>query len=312
MIKPSVPKNEIQRLNSLHQLNLNVVPEERFDRMTRIARKLFDVPYALISLVDFNHQWFKSCEGLNFRETARDISFCGHAILQDKIFIVENAAQDPRFWDNPLVIQEPFIRFYLGCPLKVEEECNIGTLCLLDNKPRSLSSIDLDVLRDFADMVQADLKSTQLSTIDELTGLTNRRGFIAIANHVFNLCIRDEKPMSLLFFDLDNFKSVNDSYGHLEGDRVLNLFAQALMHNFRGSDVIARLGGDEFCVFCSGVDNKNIVILLQRFDESMKKSENQISYSVGCIQYDEARHASIHELLQDADRKMYQNKHNKI
>ncbi|MFM5486675.1 GAF domain-containing protein, partial [Aeromonas veronii] len=118
MQSPVVPDNERLRLDALRRLAILDSPaEERFDRITRMARNMFDVPIALVSLVDENRQWFKSCCGLPVLETPRDISFCGHAILGEELFVVEDAAQDPRFSDNPLVTGEPHIRFYAGHPL---------------------------------------------------------------------------------------------------------------------------------------------------------------------------------------------------
>ena len=119
MKTPEFPPNEVARLQTLRSLDILDSPqEERFDRLTRMARRLFDVPIALVSLVDDNRQWFKSCAGLSVSETGRDISFCGHAILGEGIFIIPDAASDERFHINPLVVNEPTIRFYVGCPLR--------------------------------------------------------------------------------------------------------------------------------------------------------------------------------------------------
>ncbi|WP_461605861.1 GAF domain-containing protein, partial [Aeromonas allosaccharophila] len=143
MQSPVVPDNEPLRLDALRRLAILDSPaEERFDRITRMARNMFDVPIALVSLVDENRQWFKSCCGLPVLETPRDISFCGHAILGEELFVVEDAAQDPRFSDNPLVTGEPHIRFYAGHPLEVGNGLKLGTLCIIDSKPRCFSPRD--------------------------------------------------------------------------------------------------------------------------------------------------------------------------
>ena len=118
MQKPGKPADEAQRLEALRALSiLDTLPEERFDRLTRLAKRLFGVPIALVSLVDDHRQWFKSRQGLEVSETPRDISFCGHAVLGDDIFLVTDASKDERFFDNPLVTDDPHIRFYDGCPL---------------------------------------------------------------------------------------------------------------------------------------------------------------------------------------------------
>ena len=163
MKKPARPANERQRQETLSSLEiLDTPPEERFDRLTRIAQRHFRVPIALISLVDADRQWFKSCRGLDASETAREISFCAHAILGDAVFIVPNALEDPRFSDNPLVVGPPGVRFYAGAPLAARNGMNVGTLCIIDHEPRTLSEDDAAMLRDLADCVERELSDAAL------------------------------------------------------------------------------------------------------------------------------------------------------
>jgi GAF domain-containing protein len=152
-----LPSNENERIAALHALNiLDTPPEERFDRLTRIARRAFHVPIALVSMVDTSRQWFKSRGDLSVCETSRDVSFCAHAILGEDIFYIENATKDDRFSDNPAVKGEPKIRFYAGCPLRVNN-FKIGTLCLIDQKPRPFTGEDRQLLRDLAAIVEQEL-----------------------------------------------------------------------------------------------------------------------------------------------------------
>ena len=163
-IRAAIPADEQRRIVSLRELNiLDTEPEERFDRITRIAAALFDVPMAVISLVDENRQWFKSCAGSNAKETSRDAAFCAHVVYNREPMIVPDALQDVRFADNPLVINEPRIRFYAGYPLMLDDGSCIGTLCLLDTRPRTVEGSDLERLHDLADMV-----------LREISGLTAR------------------------------------------------------------------------------------------------------------------------------------------
>lgn len=139
MKEPDFPVNEQERLSSLRSLQILDTPsEERFDRVTRMAMRLFGVPIALVSLVDENRQWFKSCFGLDVSETERRISFCGHAILQNDTLVIEDATQDERFHDNPLVTGEAGIRFYAGHPLRNMSGHGLGTLCIIDHEAASL------------------------------------------------------------------------------------------------------------------------------------------------------------------------------
>jgi GAF domain-containing protein len=160
MKSAELPDNEPERLSSLYSLNiLDSDIEEEFDRFTRLAMNIFDVPIALISLVDEDRQWFKSCQGLSAQETDRDISFCGHAILQRDTFIVEDTLEDERFCDNPLVTSEPKIRFYAGQPIIYNSHYHLGTLCLIDHKPRHFTERDSQVLQDLTRLVEDEIES---------------------------------------------------------------------------------------------------------------------------------------------------------
>jgi diguanylate cyclase (GGDEF)-like protein len=315
MRKPDIPKDEKSRLKTLVSLNiLDTFHEERFDRLTRMACKLFDVPIAMVTLVDDKRQWFKSCVGLNVSETARDISFCGHAILSDEVLVVSDAEKDVRFADNPLVIGDPHIRFYAGCPIKSLNGSRLGTLGIIDGKARTLSKQDLDVLKDLASMVERELAFIELATVDELTGLSNRRGFMTNARYVINLCDRQQISCSLIFIDLNGFKKINDEFGHAEGDRALADFANLIKSSFRNSDILARLGGDEFVVLLTDTSKSLAEIAMNKFkkviDEYYAAANRgySISYSYGIVGSDLNQHMSIEKLLDDADSLMYEHK----
>jgi len=134
-----IPKNEVRRLKVLWQYDvLDTVPEEVFDDLTDLAAQICEAPMALISLVDEDRQWFKSKVGLSLNETARDISFCAHAIVNPGLLVVPDARKDPRFRNNPMVTGPQNIRFYAGAPLITPDGHALGTLCVLDTKPRQL------------------------------------------------------------------------------------------------------------------------------------------------------------------------------
>ncbi|MCH8497853.1 MAG: PAS domain-containing protein [Marinobacter sp.] len=176
MQKPPVPEDEAQRLAALEQTGLlDTPPEQRFDRITRVAQSLFGVEIVLVSLVAESIQWFKSRQGLDACETGRDISFCGHAILGDSTLVVEDASQDPRFSDNPLVTGAPFIRFYAGAPLRAPGGYRIGTLCLIDSAPRQFGTAELALLRDLADLVEQEVASQDVSRQLARAELAERR-----------------------------------------------------------------------------------------------------------------------------------------
>lgn len=319
MKKPAIPLDEPHRLSTLRSLNiLDTLPEERFDRLARVAKKMFEVPIALVTLVDETRQWFKSCVGLNASETPRDISFCGHAILGDEVFIIPNAKEDPRFADNPLVLSEPHIRFYAGCPLRALNGQKLGTLCIIDCKPRNLGIEDIMPLQDLASMVEHELAAYELATLDELTRLSNRRGFMMLAQYSLHFCIRQRIPASLVFMDLDKFKFINDAFGHAAGDQALVVFADKIKHTYRDSDVFGRLGGDEFVVLLTNASKifaeKVVTRFIHAIDVHNQKTDSgyEISFSHGIIEYDPDKHLTIEELLAEGDTLMYEIKNAKV
>ena len=161
MQAPAQPSNEALRIETLREfLILDTSPEERFDNLTRAAASFFRVQIAVVSLVDVNRQWFKSICGLDASETPRDVSFCGHAILQHDVMVIEDALLDSRFSDNPLVVGGPKVRFYAGAPLTASNGCNVGTLCLIDPTARAMSAIELEMLADMAKVVVGELEKT--------------------------------------------------------------------------------------------------------------------------------------------------------
>jgi GAF domain-containing protein len=159
-----IPKNEKSRLASLHALGLlDTAPEERFDRITRIACIVFKVPISTLTLVDEKREWFKSCQGLPDREGDRAISFCGHALSAIDILVVPDTKKDERFSDNPMVVGKPFIRFYAGAPIMSADGEPIGVLCIKDTKPRTFSKDDEEVLMGLAEWAGVELNAVSPS-----------------------------------------------------------------------------------------------------------------------------------------------------
>lgn len=163
-VRAPQPVDEVQRVEALHELAvLDRPPEERFDRITRIAAATFGVPIALISLIDKDRQWFRSCVGLDVRETPRDVAFCAYAVLQRTDIVVPDTLLDDRFADNPLVVAGPRVRFYAGAPLITNEGFCLGTLCVVDTRPRQMSAADLATLHDLRDMALEQLTRSALN-----------------------------------------------------------------------------------------------------------------------------------------------------
>ena len=157
-----LPEQESERLAKLRSYEiLDSLPEETYERITRLTAKILDMPAAMISLVDGDRQWFKSQVGGHRNDLPRELSFCAHTICQKGVFVVDDASTDPRFSDNPFVTHHPHLRFYAGAPLRASGGLNIGTLCVLDTRPRTLSDGDRQSLADLAAIVM-DALDTRL------------------------------------------------------------------------------------------------------------------------------------------------------
>jgi GAF domain-containing protein len=168
------PENESARLEVLHQFEiLDTDPEESLDEITRLAAHLCHTPIAVITLIDAHRQWFKSRVGLTPTETARDISFCAHAIMQPGPLVVRDALDDDRFRHNPMVTSDPYIRFYAGSPLISIEGYNLGTLCVIDRTPREITPEQVAALRILSNQVMTQLELRR--TINFLTHSLNNK-----------------------------------------------------------------------------------------------------------------------------------------
>lgn len=310
MQEPAIPVNESERLRALRRLDiLDTLPEECFDRLTRIAVRLFDVPTALVSLVDSGRQWFKSRQGLEACQTERRVSFCGHAILSEDPLIVPDCLQDSRFSDNPLVVGAPHIRFYAGQPIHAPDGSRIGTLCLIHRQPREFSPLDRRSLADLAAVVDQELKLLSLTTIDELTQIANRRGFFQQSENILALCHRHAEVASLICIRLDGFGATNAIPERMAGDNLLRQFSKALTAHFRTSDVVARVSSDQFCILGSGATEAQMTSSLQRFVRSeayaaLRTACPSLSWSAGVIDFDPAYELDIDGLIRAANEKM--------
>jgi hemerythrin-like metal-binding protein len=169
MQKPAIPPDEDSRLEMLRSLLILDTPaEQRFDLLTAYAASRFNVPIALVSLVDADRQWFKSKQGLDACQTSREISFCGHAILSDAVFVVPDATKDLRFFDNPLVTGGPKVCFYAGAPIMVKSGHRIGSFCIIDHIPHQLDEWDLEHLSQLAQIVAREIDdSFERATLKE-------------------------------------------------------------------------------------------------------------------------------------------------
>ena len=166
MKKPQIPPNESDRQVALERYNiLDTLPEQEYDDLTRLAASICDTPIALISLIDRDRQWFKSSVGIDTKETPRDISFCAHIVADNAILNVPDVTQDPRFTDNPLVVNDPNIRSYIGVPLTTSDNFILGSLCVIDRQPRDLTPLQIQQLESISRLVISQLELRRNNTI---------------------------------------------------------------------------------------------------------------------------------------------------
>ena len=289
MLSPEIPNDETLRQQILDDSELIDTPADPYlDTLVKVVREVFAVKSVLISLIDHDRQWFKSRIGLEITETPRTISFCAHAILGAQPFIVEDTLSDPRFKDNPAVINYPQIRFYAGQPLFSEEGQPLGTLCMIDPVPRQLTDKQLRLFIDMAVLVEGYLKLCRVSEqtallraalsreqrktmLDPLTQLWNRAGL----NHFLPRHQAQADGLGLqlgvLFCDLDYFKKVNDSHGHATGDQVLWQTARRISAAVRPQDVVTRSGGEEFVVLLHVHDQHEMLQIAERIHNALDK-----------------------------------------
>lgn len=291
MIKPDKPRNEAQRLQALHRYRiLDSAREQSFEDLVTIAKAVCGTSMAAVSLIDAERQWFKSMHGIDASENLRSESMCGHAILQpQEVMVVEDARQDVRFHDNPVVVGEPHVRFYAGAPLLSSDGLPLGTLCVFDAHPQHLQPQQTEALaalsrqvmlvmelRRFALDIQqhmleredyerllgeyhevllaqnADL--TEQSRTDPLTGLPNRRALSAALEVAVQDAEGRPRRTCVALLDIDHFKRINDFQGHATGDRVLAELGALLRAHFAGAGMAARYGGEEFVVLMPDTD----------------------------------------------------------
>lgn len=303
---------ESLRLEALRSLKILDTPEERrFDRLARLAQRMFRAPIALVSLVDEHRQWFKSHPGLDVRETPREISFCTHAIQDNEIMVVPDAHLDARFRGNPLVIAAPGVRFYAGCPLHTADGSSVGTLCVLDTVPRFFTEQERALLREIAALVEKELRDHHSTISDPLTGVLNRQGFEGRASDALRLAMRLQQPCALLFLDVDQLDAINERFSRAEGDRALAAFSRLLTQTLRESDLIARLGDDEFVALMIDAEYQEAEAAAQRLRAALEAlgTRSHLDYTmsatVGIASTGLGQRKDLQALLAEADSRMY-------
>jgi diguanylate cyclase (GGDEF)-like protein len=245
----SAIEQEAARLAALEKFDVLDTPREAsFDRIARLAKRLFDVPVAIVSFIDAHRQWYKAHEGAAVSEVPREQTFCRHVIEGGKPLVVPDARNDARFRDNVHVLADPGVRFYAGVPLRTRDGFDLGSLCIIDTAPRNFDAEQLGLMEDLAGMALDELELRLCATTDGLTGVMTRRAFRQEAARLVALATRHGHELACIALDVDRFKAINDGYGHAGGDAVLRGIVSTMTERIRTTDLVGRMGGEEFAI----------------------------------------------------------------
>ncbi len=327
---------ETLQLAEVHTLDAFYTPiEERFERITRLGRCALGVPVVGITAITLDTQWFKSVSSWNVSELPIKDSLCERTVRKGKPVMVHDLSKNLKYANHPLVVGEPKFRFYAGIPLHNVHGTVIGTLCAMDVKPREKRRADQQVLTDLAALAQCELLTVALhnaqtelisklsiarrqALLDPLTRIWNRRGGKLLLEGTLKKAADEKKSVAVCAVDLNDFKSVNDTFGHAAGDRALRMVAKELLACVRDTDGVCRLGGDEFFVVIVGIPRAEVDKIIDRIMDRIRHSgisvnggrKTNVSVCVG-VNYVEAADistSSADELLAGADRALYDNK----
>ena len=261
-----IPDNEAERVAALQSAMCAYVPrEDRFDRITRMAQRLLDVPIVLISIIEDNTLWFRSAQGLDVPEVARDISFCGHAIMTADVFQVRDTLADRRFAGNPLVVGPPYIRSYCGWPLEIALGLRVGTLCVLDTMPRTFSGEDLESMADMAHMVESELRINAMvdnqkallaqssreqrkKLLDPLTGCWSEFGFVELLRRTLKDVVAGNVYAALCGIHIDNHEDFDVTQEQGGATVKAMLMAQFIRQRLPPNAILCHMPGGRGCI----------------------------------------------------------------
>ena len=325
---------ETLQIAELHLLDVFCTPiEERFERITRLGVRALRMPVVAVTAVTHDRQWFKSVTGWDVCELPLNESLCARTVEKRRPVVIRDLTRHPRYSRHPHVVGPPKFRCYASVPLLSVKGTAIGTFCAMDFEPRKLSRGMYQSLLHLADLAQRELLAGLLQNaqsalisklsiarrqalLDPLTQTWNRRGGMMLIESCLESAREDGHGLAVLAIDVDEFKQVNDNFGHAAGDQALRVVTRELLSCVRENDGVCRSGGDEFFVVINGVDCETIENIAtrvkRRIEQSVFAAQDgrpvRVTVSIGarCVTGDYG--GSAEELLAEADRVLYENK----
>jgi len=306
--------------------------EERFERITRLARRALNVPVAAITFLSNEKQWFKSVAGWAISELPHSQSLCPITLAAGELTIFEDTHRETSVRQHPLVTTGPRFRFYAAVPIMDENGELCGTFCVFDQKPRQMRPADRSALLDLAAITQREIAGERMKSIhtsltaklgiarresmmDPLTRLWNRRGASVLLKAALDASKVENSTIGIAILDLDNFKHINDTYGHQVGDEVLRKSALRLIQNVRSDDAVCRIGGDEFLLIMKDCDSDTARATTERIRRQIvetpiptRQGEITVSISVGFAIRNGTEDESVEALIERADKALLKSK----
>lgn len=286
-MRPPDLSDETQRLASLRALHVLDSPrDERFDRITRLASQIFGTPVATIGFIDSERLWFKSTQGMYLREASRDTSFCSHTIASGSPMVIQDARRDPRFADNPTVVGEPFLRFYAGHPIAAPDQKRVGSLCVVDYRPRVFTDADTRTLTDLAAWVEQLLHDPlkrhgrlervlsrdhgdDHPRVDRVTRVWNGPAIVETVRRELAHAREEKRPLAVVVLRVDGMESLTSTAGTARRDFVLAEISQRIRACLRPYDVVGRSSSDQFLAVLLSADLARGAIASERLRDEI-------------------------------------------
>lgn len=307
---------ETLRLLEFARLNpVATASEASFDIITRLVQKVLAVPVVTINLLDKDTQYLRARQGIDVDRTDRCDAVCDIVVRTGKSLVIGDMQRDSRVASNPAVTGPLGLRAYAGAPLTTPSGQHMGALCVLDTRPREFTSAQIDLLSNFAMLVSDQLELRAQADRDFLTDALNRRGFESVLDTEMAWIHDGGPPATLAMFDLDHFKTVNDTYGHPVGDQVLRSFAGLIASRLRKVDHLARLGGEEFALLLTDTPFQKGVMVLERIREAVAAfrladlPDLSLTVSIGAVDITRLDN-DVAALMNDVDAAVYTAKAN--